>query len=75
MKNLINTLNLLMGHGSTMKIVACCCGHFKYPMTIVVINQFSKKCSDLVSDTPIPRSIQFYKKDEEGIYFIPETIK
>jgi len=56
-----------------IKTYACCCGHGKYPLTIVV------KCGfgfyDLVSGESIPRKKRFYKKDKQGYYYIPETIK
>jgi len=56
-------------------VVACCCGHNKYSMTVIV-----KYCyngvpvfKDLFTHTTIPRSRNFYKRDEEGIYYIPEV--
>jgi len=52
--------------------VACCCGHGKYPMTIVC--EMNGEYFDIVSDIEIPRSKRFYKKDKQGYYYIPETI-
>jgi hypothetical protein len=53
--------------------VACCCGHGKYPMSVVV------ECVDgffeLFSNIDIPRKRKFYKKDKEGYYFIPEVAR
>jgi len=70
MKNLINFIN----NSSGFKTVACCCGHGKYPMTIVVRfpNGFGW---EIISNTMIFRTKRFYKKDKQGYYYIPETIK
>lgn len=63
--------NLQMGLKKEVKTLACCCGHFKYSMTIVV--EMNKKIFDLVSGKSIPRQRRFYKKDSEGYYYIPEV--
>jgi len=70
MRIFIDNLNNLLLEG--MKIVACCCGHKKYPMTIVVSAGYGNY--DLVSGKEIPRQKKFYKKDKQGYYYIPETI-
>lgn len=51
--------------------IACCCGHRKYPMTIVI----KDACGvfELLSGTPILRTRRFYKRDSEGYYYIPEV--
>lgn len=59
------------------KIVACCCGHSKYPMTIIVKVKWKTRPEgifDLVSGMEIPRKKRFYKKDKQGYYYIPEII-
>jgi hypothetical protein len=57
------------------EVVASCCGHSVYPMSIVV--RYRKNgiayYFELLSDTNIPRVRKFYKKDKNGIYFIPEV--
>lgn len=53
-----------------LKIIACCCGHNKYPMSIIVTNGVI--IWDLVSGVEIPRKVKFYKRDKQGYYFIPE---
>lgn len=53
---------------------ACCCGHGKYPMTIVVKN-VKGEFLDIVSGIIIPRSKRFYKRDNHGVYYIPEVIE
>ena len=55
--------------------VACCCGHNKYPMTIVVKSEYYQKYYELLSDIDIPRKRNFYKRDKQGYYYIPEVIK
>lgn len=69
MRNLISNLKIL-----GIKTLACCCGHGKYPMTIVVkwtnINNL-EICHTLF----VPREKKFYKKDKQGYYYIPEVSK
>jgi hypothetical protein len=57
-------------------VVACCCGHGKYPMTIVVEypGGYERDYVEVLSDTRIPRKKRFYKKDEMGTYYIPECV-
>ena len=74
MRKFIESLNYMLD--KEIKIVACCCGHGKYPMTIVCkgIKESPERAFDICSDTWIPRTRNFYKKDEEGYYYIPETL-
>jgi len=72
MKQFVKNINLILP--SKLKIVACCCGHFKYPMTIVLEYNKGTKYLDMVSDIIIPRKRRFYKKDKQGYYFIPEVV-
>ena len=58
----------------TLQTVACCCGHGKYPMTIV-LKDLSGVVYELFSGIKIPRTRNFYKKDKQGIYYIPELVK
>ena len=57
-----------------VKTFASCCGHGKYPQTIVCYTS-THGFYDVVSGELIPRRKRFYKKDKKGFYFIPETIK
>lgn len=52
--------------------LACCSGHGKYPMTIIVKDKLG--IYDFLSGKAIPRKRRFYFKDEKGFYYIPETI-
>ena len=52
---------------------ACCCGHGKYPMTIILKN-INGEFYEVFSGKTIPRKKRFYKKDKQGYYYIPEVI-
>lgn len=70
MRKFINYLDNSLKNN--IKIVACCCGHKKYPMTILV--RFNDDgVYDLVSGRRILRKRNFYKKDKQGYYFIKEV--
>jgi hypothetical protein len=72
MRTFIENLKMF-GRKSDYVIVASCCGHKKYPMTIVILDK-NWRVFDLVSGVVIPQKRNFYKKDEQGYYFIPEVI-
>lgn len=59
------------------EVVACCCGHGRYPLTIVCRNNFtnSGEYFDLISGVEIPRKKRYYFKDKKGYFYIPEVIK
>ena len=59
---------------SRLKVLACCCGHGKYPMTLVYQEPFTKSNFELFSSQLIPRKKKFYKKDKKGFYYIPEVV-
>lgn len=71
MKTFIENLEGIL-HPS-FKIVACCCGHRKYPTTIIVKCWSSKKIIEIVKGIVIPRKRKFYKRDNQGYYYIPEV--
>lgn len=65
-----------------LQIMACCCGHGKYAKTIVLKTRGNKGenyCAvsyfEHFSGIEIPRSRNFYKKDKDGYYYIPEVSK
>lgn len=75
MRRLIYYLNGCGKQGKgNFKTVACCCGHGKYDMTIVVRNHLGHTW-ELLSNEIIPRKRNFYKKDKQGYYYIPETLR
>ena len=59
--------------------IACCCGHGKYPMTVIyrarsgaAIEYFTHKI--LIGKDGQHKKRNFYKLDDEGIYYIPEVV-
>jgi hypothetical protein len=58
-------------------IVASCCGHSVYPMSIIVRGRKNgiANYGELLSGININRTKKFYKRDKQGYYFIPEVIK
>ena len=69
MSSLITYINSRVGQGVT---VACCCGHRKYPMTIIE-EKIDGLIVEVISGKIIPRKKRFYKKDKKGYYYIPEV--
>ena len=71
MRPIISNLNEL-----GVKTLACCWGHGKYPMSIVVDMGKGKEVVplEIFSNVMIPRKKRFYVKDEKGRYVIPETL-
>ena len=71
MANLIRLLNVLK-----VKTLACCCGHGKYDMSIVILARDDKTRRELISGKIIPRERRFYKKNQKtGYYYIPEVVE
>lgn len=56
--------------------VSCCCGHAKYPMSIIVKKRSASGTyyRELLTNTRILRTKKFYKRDAEGYYYIPEMV-
>lgn len=66
LRNLIVVLNK-----PNYRTLACCCGHGKYPMTIIV-KLSDNRIMEIMSMTEIKRKKRFYLKDKQGFYYIPE---
>ena len=59
-----------------IRTLACCCGHGKYPMSIVVdIGIETPLPLEIFSNAMIERKKKFYKKDKQGYHFIPEALE
>lgn len=55
-------------------ILDCCCGHGKYPTSIVYnFLNCKKPARELISDKVILRKAKFYRRDAQGVYYIPEV--
>jgi hypothetical protein len=72
MENLICNLNMSLKDG--LKTVACCCGHGKYSMSILIQDKYGNVW-DMCSNNILNRKTRFYRRDEEGVYYIPENLK
>jgi len=53
--------------------VASCCGHYRYPETILVMYDLGT-VREIRSGVIIPRKRRFYKIDTYGYYYIPELM-
>lgn len=56
--------------------VASCCGHCKYPLTIVCKRYGGYRglvTYELFTNVIIPRKRRFYKRDKKGYFYIPEV--
>lgn len=59
-----------------IRTLACCCGHGKYPMSIIIdIGKDLVIPLEIFSNKVIERKKKFYKKDKQGYYYVPETIE
>jgi hypothetical protein len=55
-----------------METLACCCGHGIYKKTIVA--RFpDKEPYEFFTKIKIPRKKKFYKRDSNGVFYIPEV--
>ena len=72
MKLLIKSLN-----DSGCKTLSCCCGHGRYPASIIVDAYVTSSLAklEIFSGIFIFRKKRFYKRDKQGYYYIPEVIK
>lgn len=67
-------------HQLGYETLGCCCGHGKYPKTIVVMNQITDvpyefyTGMNLIRLNGVARRRNFYKMDDEGYYYIPGTL-
>jgi hypothetical protein len=58
-------------HKWGIKTLACCCGHGKYKRTIVT--KVNNTNIEYYTGIEIPRKTRFYKRDKEGMFYIPEV--
>lgn len=72
MRGLIFNLGFYLNNNIITK--ACCCGHGKYPMTIIIENKNNLRRIEMCSGLIIKREKRFYLKDKRGYYYIPEVL-
>lgn len=73
MKQLVKFIN----QETRFQTMMCCCGHGKYPPSLIVIDsrvaQFCNTPQDIFSGFQFKHGRRkFYKKDKQGYYYIPE---
>lgn len=68
-----NLIEFIEDNSNTIEVLACCCGHGRYDMSIVVLSS-EEDIFDLMSGISIPRQGRFYVKDKQGYYYIPEVV-
>lgn len=64
----------LMNEVTKYKTLASCCGHGKYPMTIIVSRGYGNPI-EWFSQVEIPRKRNFYRRDKQGVFYIPEVLE
>ena len=73
--NIIKTKEWIQNYQSIMS----CCGHGKYKKTFIVKNRFSGAFFEWFSGIQLDKRMRkkqpYYKKDSEGIYYIPEVCR
>lgn len=70
-----SAINILQEQG--VETLACCCGHGKNPMSIVInIGRGTGKIIplEIFSGEVLARKKRFYIKQKSGYYVIPETV-
>jgi hypothetical protein len=68
---LVEIIKFLKENG--IETISSCCGHGKYPITIIVKTNEIGITQEIFSGIIFKdRKKKYYKKDKEGIYFIPE---
>jgi len=56
----------------SFRTLSCCCGHGRYPETIVIQHKGGRILEGYSRKT-IPRKRRFYRRDNDGFYYIPEV--
>lgn len=68
------TLCWLINNSTKYETLASCCGHGVYPISVVVSDKRGR-ILEYFSQITIPRKRNFYKRDKQGIFHIPELKK
>jgi len=58
-------------HQCGITTCGCCCGHQKYQQTVVT--KVGDVNIEYYTGIVIPRKTRFYKRDKDGIFYIPEV--
>jgi len=73
-RDIINGLNNPDSEYVNIETLGCCCGHGRYPETIIIRADHGG-VYEYHSGIEIPRTRRFYRKDTDGYYYIPEISK
>jgi hypothetical protein len=63
-----------------VKTIACCCGHGRYNMSIIVTyktgldGDWEWGVKELLSGVELGARKKYYKQDKDGYYYIPEVL-
>jgi hypothetical protein len=58
-----------------IETISCCCGHGIYPMTIVVRTDLPGVTREICHGIIFQgRRKRYYRKDANGVYYIPEVL-
>lgn len=67
----LETINSVKG----LKTVASCCGHNKYPPSIIIKSEFGLIYDFFtLKEIPEKKRNRYYVKDNQGYYYIPELV-
>jgi hypothetical protein len=69
LEHLIENIN-----GPYLHTLGSCCGHNRYPASIIAFDEITERTIEIFSNKEILRKKRFYKKDSNGYYFIPEVV-
>lgn len=69
----LSSLLCFINKNTSFITLGSCCGHGRYPLTIVCKSPFGWNV-DICSGMIIPRKKRFHKKDSDGYYYIPEVV-
>jgi hypothetical protein len=72
LKDLIPLIDSLLPH---QDLLGSCCGHNRYPLTIIVRSRRSGRVEELISNIIILRKRNIYRMDSNGFYYVPEVSK
>ena len=74
MRKTIQDMNDPCSDHVTIETLGCCCGHGRYPETIIIRADHGG-IYEYHSGIEIPRTRRFYLTDDDGYYYIPEISK
>lgn len=80
-RNKVTAINSIPDNNGSSKFATMlsCCGHDKYPKTIVVFNRRTYEVFEWFTKTVLSqgkrKGKKYYRSDSEGNYFLPEILQ